>query len=231
MVWTNVNPQGASPSPAIRSWLSRIAARLGQSFAPPAAANPAPFLAEHDSATRRPFQAGFTRVSPLQNLPAKPASHATSARESASGSGARFHAVVAEDVALVMYLSRRRGIDLPCLDWIAENDMPFRRIATLSPQGPVWSAPRGVLLLVDLDTLGGVAAIAADLMRLREGRPDIAVVLLSEEVSSHDFGLERLALADVTLRLPCAFASFEFALTEAPINNAVWQERQAAPRG
>lgn len=231
MVWTNVSPQGTSHSPAIKSWLSRIVARLGRGFAPPATAKPAHFLAQNDSAALRPFQPGFTRVAPLQNLPAKPATHAAPARETATGSGARFHAVAAEDVSLVMYLSRRRGIDLPCLDWIAEHDMPFRRIATLSPQGPVWSAPRGVLLLVDLDTLGGVAAIAADLMRLREGRPDIAVVLLSEEVSGHDFGLERLALADVTLRLPCAFASFEFALTEAPINNAVWQERQAAPRG
>ena len=230
MAWSSVNPDNTSGSLSVTAWVGRFFARLGRPVALPAAIQPRA-LGETETTTMRPFAAGFTRVQPLQNLPAIPAKTSRPMAKPAAGSGARFHAFAAEDISLVMYLSRRNGIDLPCLDWIAEHDMPFRRIATLTLQGPVWSAPRGVMLLVDLDTVGGVAAIAGDLMRLRAGRPDIAVVLLSEEVSGHDFGLERLALADVTLRLPCAFSSFELALTEAPINNAVWQERQAPPRG
>ena len=233
MVWLNVSLQGTSNSTTIGSWFARVAARLGRSYAEPVTAPPARFATDDSHSETRPLAARFTRVRPLQNLPAVPLVKRASVPtpKGGTGLGARFHAVSAEDISLVMYLSRRSGMELPCLDWIAEHDMPFRRIATLSPQGPIWSAPRGVLLLVDLDTLGGVAALADDLMRLRQSRPDIAVVLMSEEVAGHDFGLERLALTDVTLRLPCSFASFEFALTEAPINNAVWQERQAAPRG
>lgn len=142
----------------------------------------------------------------------------------------QFHAVAVEQIPLVLVLSRRSGTPLTCFEWLNDHDLPFRRIAALHPTSPIWSAPRDALLIVDLDTLGGVTAVAEGLMRLRQGRPDISIVLLSEEVAGHDFGLERLALADVTLRLPCAFASFEFALAEAPINNAIWQERVAEMR-
>ncbi|SOC10429.1 hypothetical protein [Rhodobacter maris] len=181
-----------------------------------------------------------TPISALTAFPAEPPPHteaASASRRTISAANAAaapttrpaaaFHAVEVENIALVMVLSRRSGAPIPCLEWLGDHGLPFRRIAALAPTSPIWSAPHGALLIVDLDTLGGVTAMAEGLMRLRQGRPDISVVLLSEEVAGHDFGIERLALADVTLRLPCAFASFEFALAEAPINNAIWQERMA----
>lgn len=64
----------------------------------------------------------------------------------------------------------------------------------------------GTLALIDLERLGGIANMAEPPMRLRLHRPDIRVVLLSEE-GAHDFGLDRLALV------------------EAPRNNALWQVR------
>lgn len=129
------------------------------------------------------------------------------------------------------FVSRRPATELPCLDWLAAQGQVFRSLPSLGPASALWAAPAEALVLVDLDLLGGIALCAPALMALRLKRPDLCVIVLSEEVASHDFGLERLALADVTLRLPCAPASFEFALGEAPINNAAWNERLASLTG
>ncbi|PTV97629.1 hypothetical protein C8J27_101746 [Rhodobacter aestuarii] len=254
MVWLHITPHPAQNGSALGPWLGRVIARLRAPFstsAPPAGRTHAE-RAAYNRGFSEGFSAGFTRVAPLSRLPMPSApaniaelssehspeaaptaefSATSSTTQLASASSVRaapkFHAVDADEISLVLLLSRRAGSELPCIEWISEHGLPFRRIAALQPTSPIWSAPHGALLLVDLDTLGGVAVMAESLMRLREGRPDISIVLLSEEVAGHDFGLERLALADITLRLPCAFASFEFALAEAPINNAIWQERMA----
>lgn len=73
--------------------------------------------------------------------------------------------------------------------------------------------------------MGGITAIASDLMALRLKRPDLIVILMSNEFERHDFGQERLALCDISLRLPCTFAALELALVEAEINNWAWFER------
>ncbi|MBZ4022394.1 hypothetical protein CKO11_07980 [Rhodobacter sp. TJ_12] len=257
MVWLHSTPHPAQNVSALGPWFGRLAARLRAPFATTSTsvskeqAQRAERAAYHRGFSEG-FSAGFTRVTPLHRLPMTPAktdvadlsselspeaaptaelSAQDTTTQPASASlpqaAPKFHALDVDDVSLVLLLSRRAGADLPCVEWISEHGLPFRRIAALHPTSPIWSAPHGALLIVDLDTLGGVATMAESLMRLREGRPDISIVLMSEEVAGHDFGLERLALADITLRLPCAFASFEFALAEAPINNAIWQERMA----
>ena len=51
---------------------------------------------------------------------------------------------------------------------------------------------------------------------------------MSSEFAADDLGTDRLALGDVSLRVPFTFAALDLALREAPINNAAWQNRQAA---
>ena len=235
MVWTHTSSQPVATAAVFGPWLGRILARLRAALSPAPSASgwPAAVIAAADL----PFATGETapgigvqRIG--RSSQARPTITPTAALSGAVAEPAavvpaapRFHSLDEEAISVVYVLSHRRGAGLACLDWLADHGLPFRRIGALHPTAPVWSAPQGAALLVDLDTLGGISEMAEPLMRLRLNRPDIAVVLLSEAVETHDFGTERLVLADITLRLPCAFASFEFALVEAPINNAAWQER------
>lgn len=255
MVWTHGHSHPAQPVAEIGPWLARIGARLRARFSAPLPARstePRAFSLPQDPLPRTPspftYEAegvpvsGFTRIGPFTGLqlPAAPevapkvegadilpfsALDAPACAPAVPAQGPRFHAAALDEIPLALVLSRRAGEGLACLDWLADHALLFRRIAGLHPTSPIWSAPRGALLLVDLDTLGGITELVDPLMRLRIRRPDLSVILLSEEVGAHDFGTDRLAIADVTLRLPCAFASFEFALAEAPINTALWQER------
>ena len=81
-------------------------------------------------------------------------------------------------------------------------------------------------VIIDLDAAGGITAAYPALRGFRDRHPDIPVILLSDEFSTDDFGTDRLALCDVSLRIPFSFATFSFALREAEVNNAVWQQRQ-----
>ncbi len=229
MVWTHTSSQPVAVAAVFGPWLGRVLVRLRAALSPAPSAPgwPAAVIAAADQPLGT---AGIAPGIGLQRIgrtaAAAPPRHRSSATAPAiPPAAARFYGLDEDAVSVVYVLSHRGGAGLACLDWLADHGLPFRRIGALHPTAPVWSAPQGALLLVDLDTLGGISEMMEPLMRLRLGRPDIAVVLLSEEVETHDFGTERLVLADITLRLPCAFASFECALVEAPINNAAWQER------
>ena len=247
MVWTHTSSHPVAEASVFGPWLGRILARMRAALTPAQPSSggwPAAVIAAADQPLETGPLApglGLQRIGRSAPQPHELALHppqsgpaitpiaaltgAAPAPVAAVASVPRFYGLDEEAVSVVYVLSHRRGAGLACLDWLADHDLPFRRIGALHPTAPVWSAPQGALLLVDLDTLGGISEMAEPLMRLRLGRPDISVVLLTEEVETHDFGTERLVLADITLRLPCAFASFEFALAEAPINNAAWQER------
>ena len=233
MVWTHTSSHPVATTAVFGPWLGRILMRLRAALspAPTAPGWPAAVIAAADQlpGTDAPG-IGLRRIG--RHAAATPAITPTAslrggapAPVAIAPAAARFYGLDEEAVSVVYVLSHRSGAGLTCLAWLADHGLPFRRIGALHATAPVWSAPQGALLLVDLDTLGGISEMTEPLMRLRLGRPDISVVLLSEEVETHDFGTERLVLADITLRLPCAFASFEFALAEAPINNAAWQER------
>lgn len=81
-------------------------------------------------------------------------------------------------------------------------------------------------VIIDLEAAGGITSAYPALRAFRDRHPDIPVILLSDEFSTDDFGTDRLALCDVSLRIPFSFASFGFALREAEVNNTVWQQRQ-----
>jgi hypothetical protein len=80
-------------------------------------------------------------------------------------------------------------------------------------------------MIVDLDSCGSLVQVVDALITLREERPNLIVVALSKQVKRDDFSLERLAMCDVTLRLPATPEALEFALQEAQVNNRVWVMR------
>lgn len=161
-------------------------------------------------------QRAFAQVTPIQHV---------GRRFSPAPQSSQFHAPDMEAISAVYFVSGRAPGKLSCLDWLQDHGLHYQWVKQLLPSTPLWTAPPEAIALVDIDALGGIAKMVEPLMKLRLHRPDLTVILLTEEGSSHDFGLERLALCDVTLRVPCSYAAFEFALVEAPINNRAWQER------
>lgn len=85
------------------------------------------------------------------------------------------------------------------------------------------------LVVVDLESCGGIANIVSELMAFRTAQYDIPLILISAESTVDDFSTERLAIADVTLRGPVSVSRLDLALAEAQINNQVWQARNATP--
>lgn len=80
--------------------------------------------------------------------------------------------------------------------------------------------------LVDVEGAGGIAVAFDGLRVLRDRRPDLPLILVSDDFQANDFTAERLALCDASLRAPVARAALETALTEScEVNNPAWQER------
>lgn len=114
--------------------------------------------------------------------------------------------------------------------WLTENAVDLNSVESL------WQAnlkistsnqPIG-LVIVDLESCGGIASVASDLIAFRLRHQSTPVILISDESAVDDFSTERLAIADVTLRGPVSLSRLDLALAEAPINNQVWQDRNAA---
>lgn len=85
------------------------------------------------------------------------------------------------------------------------------------------------VLLVDIDSLGGILGSIDQLLCLRtQNRPRITI-LLSAEFSRDDFDANRLWVCDASLRLPFSFARLEQAFVEADNNNMVWQDQKVRP--
>ncbi len=161
------------------------------------------------------------KLAPKADIPTQ-ANPFRAAARTVSQPAAMYAADLSHSVIAVVGASRPVKI---CLNWLTAQGATLLRSASLDADEPIWTAPRGAQVLIDLDGLGGITARCTDLMRLRLRRPDLVVILLSGEFQRHDFGQERLALGDVSLRIPCSFTALELALAEAEINNWAWAER------
>lgn len=111
------------------------------------------------------------------------------------------------------------------LGWLVWQGGETVTCRSVSPRDRLWYAPEGSYALIDVDALGGIVEACDDILRLRKHRPDIMIILLSHDFLRHEFGKERLPLADACLRLPCSFANLELAMVEAELNNQAWQLR------
>jgi hypothetical protein len=82
-------------------------------------------------------------------------------------------------------------------------------------------------IALDIDSLGGIVRIYDAMRGLRDAFPDTPVILLSREFGRNDYGVHRLALGDVSLRVPFTVNAFEIGLLQAQVNNKDWQRRVA----
>ena|GEM_PF-1844271 len=83
------------------------------------------------------------------------------------------------------------------------------------------------LVVIDIDSCGGIANVIAELMAFRAKFVGTPVMLISADSETDDCSTDRLALCDVTLRGPVSMPRLDAGSAEAQINNWVWQARNA----
>jgi len=96
------------------------------------------------------------------------------------------------------------------------DDIPYLYLADYEPS----------YLFVGVDECGGPALLYDRLRKLRDSMPNTAIILISAEFSTDEYGTHRLQLADVSLRYPFTRPALFYALKQAPINLAVWKKRR-----
>lgn len=80
-------------------------------------------------------------------------------------------------------------------------------------------------IFVSVDDFGGPVCVYDQLIALRKNMTETAVILVSSEFATDEYGTYRLPVADVSLRYPFTKSSLLFALKQAPINLSVWSQR------
>ncbi len=130
-------------------------------------------------------------------------------------------------ILLVDPLDRQKDIGR----WLASNCLRPHVLGTLAHAAQVIEAgvQRVGLVVVDLDSCGGISRVAHELLGFRLKFVEVPVILVSAESLMDDFSTVRLPIGDVTLRGPVSVARLDLALAEAQINNRVWQSRNGAP--
>jgi len=83
-------------------------------------------------------------------------------------------------------------------------------------------------IFVSVDDFGGPIVVYDQLRKLRENMPHSAVILVSNEFTTDEYGTHRLTLADVSIRSPLSKSSLLLALQQAPVNLSVWSQRIAS---
>lgn len=148
-----------------------------------------------------------------------------SSEERVPGSGQKLFDMLDDGPALLIAMGRL-NIE-PCEEWLRSvgievlHRQSFNAVASLMR----YRAPKVSLLLVDVDSLGGIADTIDDVIWLRDAFPAIPLILLSSRTANSDFSTERLRLCDVTLRAPVSHSSLELAIVEAACNNLAWCSR------
>lgn len=76
-------------------------------------------------------------------------------------------------------------------------------------------------LIVNLDAFHDLGAAVTHLVAFRKQRPQVVVILISENVIADDFGTERKCICDATLRAPVSRNRLSQAMAAANQNNAM----------
>lgn len=85
--------------------------------------------------------------------------------------------------------------------------------------------------VVDIDCctrINSLFDVITSLVDFREEAPSIPLIIVSSEFKRHDFGSERLQVADASLRSPLEYRTFIEAVFEARTNNLIWRNRNIA---
>jgi hypothetical protein len=127
----------------------------------------------------------------------------------------------------IALVSQREGIKAAFRSWASRLDreaaFPLTIPSLLRQLARGEPAPAAVV--VDLHRCQPLAAAVEQLIAFRLTSPTVPVVLVMDDLRRHDFGTERLAMCDVSLRGPIDMALLELALCEAIANNNAWLER------
>lgn len=87
-------------------------------------------------------------------------------------------------------------------------------------------APRGGVLLVDLDSFKSLNAVVDDLIALRKDNPRLMVILVhTKGFSRNSTDSYRLPICDATIALPGPVLETLDLLSQACANNVIWQQR------
>lgn len=95
------------------------------------------------------------------------------------------------------------------------DDIPYLYLADYEPS----------YMFVGVDEFGGPALLYDTLRKLRDSMPNTAIILISSEFSTDEYGTHRFQIADVSLRYPFTHPSLFYALKQAPINLALRKKR------
>lgn len=128
-------------------------------------------------------------------------------------------------------LSTRPHVISRMVEVFEENEASIHQVGSYEALERALADDKAInFILIDVDSVGNLAAQIGYLRHVRETYPDKAAILMSDEFETNEFGTHRMMLADVSLRTPVLDASLEMALLQAPKNNAVWCQRFAAMR-
>lgn len=132
----------------------------------------------------------------------------------------------AHDRAKALIISKNWDVRSDLIEYLPEFGIPFLIAESFN------AVPHDFLydyqpsyIFVSVDDFGGPVFVYDQLSALRKNMTDTAVVLVSSEFATDDYGTHRLTLADVSLRYPFTKSSLLFALKQAPVNLSVWSQR------
>lgn len=115
-------------------------------------------------------------------------------------------------VAFMSYSDEARDIQ----DWSYEQHHMNVAVLAYCPESLAWLGEKKAefdVIIVDVEHVGGVHAAIDLCLGIRQSRPGSRIILLSGETERDDFGSERLAICDATLRKPVSHRRFIDALT------------------
>lgn len=78
------------------------------------------------------------------------------------------------------------------------------------------------LLAIFMDGLSDADGIVETLLLLRSIKPDLPIILVSEDFKRNDFGTERMLICDVSLRAPITQETLDLAVAQSISNNRIF---------
>ena len=136
---------------------------------------------------------------------------------------AEMHGLCREDLGRVQIVSNNFHLNTLISDFLMSQRVEICFSTDLA------SLQDSNVLLVDIDSLGGIELVADQLRVVRTRSRSCIIILLSAEFSRDDFDADRLSVCDASLRVPFSYARLEQALIEADNNNMVWQDQWVKP--
>lgn len=121
----------------------------------------------------------------------------------------------------VLLVSTRYQPVLELTRWLEElgGEVATTNALDLAVQAISEAPDRWGLLAVLMDGLEASAAIVETLLLLRSIKPDLPVILVSEEFKRHDYSTDRMLICDVSLRAPVSQTALQLAVAQSISNN------------